>query len=71
MTGHSEPRKGREPSLRELEALADHARQRLALYRRRILLGRGDDRRYAELQRVSSGAQDRLTRARGRAEVGE
>jgi hypothetical protein len=48
----------REPSLVDLKALALHARQRLALYRRRYLLGRGEPQRLAELERVSerSGA---------------
>jgi hypothetical protein len=33
---------GREPSLEQLSAEAVHASQRLALYRRKVLLGRGD-----------------------------
>jgi hypothetical protein len=53
-------------SVAELDALALHARQRLALYRRRIYLGRGRDSKLAELQRVSAGAQDRARRARRR-----
>jgi len=56
-----------EPSLAELKAEADHAAQRLALYRRKILTGRGDDRRLAELQRIADGAAQRLARARARA----
>jgi hypothetical protein len=55
----------REPSVAELKALADHADQRLALYRRRVNLGRGDLRRLAELERIAKGAADRLRRARG------
>jgi len=55
----------REPTLAELQALADHASQRLALYRRKIYLGRGDARRLAELERIAAGAADRLRRARG------
>ena len=51
-------------SVAELDALAAHARQRLALYRRRIYLGRGQDAKLAELQRASAGAQDRARRAR-------
>ena len=55
----------REPTLAELQALADHAAQRLALYRRRMYLGRGDARRLAELERIATGAANRLRRARG------
>jgi hypothetical protein len=57
----------REPTIRELKALADYAAQRLALYKRRILLGRGDPTRLAELERSSTGAAARLRRARERA----
>ncbi|MEA2269172.1 MAG: hypothetical protein QOD55_549 [Solirubrobacteraceae bacterium] len=56
----------REPSVAELRALAEHAGQRLALYRRRMYLGRGDRRRLAELERIAQGATDRLRRARTR-----
>jgi hypothetical protein len=35
----------------------------VALYRRRIYAGGGDARRLAELERISSGAADRLRRA--------
>jgi len=55
----------RDPSLAELDALAQHARERLALYRRRVNLGRGDPRRLAELERIAKGAADRARRARG------
>ena len=55
------------PSLAELRALAGHAEQRLALYRRRIYLGRGDPRRLAELERELVGARGRLTSAQHRA----
>jgi hypothetical protein len=51
------------PSLDELRAEAGHAAQRLALYRRKVLLGRGDQRRLAELERVADGAAQRLRRA--------
>jgi hypothetical protein len=54
-----------EPSAAELRALADHATQRLALYRRRVYLGRGEQRRLAELERIAKGAADRLRRAGG------
>ena len=57
---------GREPSLEELRAEAAHAAERLALYRRKILLGRGDDRVLASRQRISDGARDRLRRAQER-----
>jgi hypothetical protein len=53
-----------EHSIGELDALAAHARQRLALYRRRIYLGRGQDTKLAELERISAGAQERAQRAR-------
>lgn len=56
----------REESLDELEALAAHADQRLALYRRKVFLGRGEPRRLAELERMSAGATGRLRRARER-----
>jgi hypothetical protein len=58
---------GREPSLEELRAEAAHAAQRLALYRRKVLLGRGDQRVLASRQRISDGAADRLHRAQARA----
>jgi hypothetical protein len=57
---------GREPSLEELRAEAAHASERLTLYRRKILLGRGDHRVLASRQRVSDGATDRLLRAEKR-----
>jgi hypothetical protein len=52
-----------EPSLAELRGLAEHAAQRLALYRRRVYLGRGDQLRLAELERVAHGAAERLRAA--------
>ena len=55
-----------EASVAELRALAHHAAQRLALYRRRMYLGRGDARQLAELERISKGAADRLRRAQRR-----
>jgi hypothetical protein len=51
-----------------LRAEADHATERLALYRRRMNLGRGDPRRLAELQRVADGAAKRLREAQARAD---
>jgi hypothetical protein len=60
VTHRSSPRGA---SLEELRAEANHAAQRLALYRRKVLLGQGDARRLAELERISSGAADRVKRA--------
>ncbi len=54
----------RTPSIGELEALATHADRRLALYRRRIYLGRGEPRNLRELERIAAGATARLQRAR-------
>jgi hypothetical protein len=51
-------------SLVELRAASQHASLRLALYRRRTYLGRGDPQRLAELERVAQGASERLRRAR-------
>jgi hypothetical protein len=53
-----------EHSVAELDALAAHARQRLALYRRRTYLGRGQATELAKLERISAGAQERAQRAR-------
>jgi hypothetical protein len=50
------------PSIEELRAEARYADQRLALYRRKVLLGRGDARRLAELERIADGAGERLRR---------
>jgi hypothetical protein len=61
----------REPSLADLQALATHAQQRLALYRRKFLLGRGEPQRLAELERVSTGAAQRVRRARDRHNAGQ
>jgi hypothetical protein len=58
---------GREPSIEELRDEARYAQDRLALYRRKVLLGRGEARRLAELERVAAGAADRLRRAQGAA----
>src|SRR3954447_4752519 len=61
MTRSSIPPPG--ASVENLRAEAEHAAQRVVLYRRKVLLGRGDLRRLAELERVSSGAADRAKRA--------
>ena len=58
-----EPIEPGEASLAELQALAEHSARRLALYRRRMYLGRGDAQRLAELERIAKGAADRLHRA--------
>ena len=50
-------------ALVELRAAAEDARGRLARYRRRVYLGRGEPQRLAELERIASGAADRLRRA--------
>jgi hypothetical protein len=57
------PRSPEARAIAELRALAGHAEQRLALYRRRMYLGRGDPRRLAELERKTDGARARLARA--------
>jgi hypothetical protein len=51
-------------SLVELRAASRQAGLRLALYRRRTYLGRGDPKRLAELERMAQGAAERLRRAR-------
>jgi hypothetical protein len=52
------------PTLRELQAVAKHASDRLALYRRRMYVGRGDLPRLAELTRIAEGAARRLATAK-------
>jgi hypothetical protein len=47
-----------------LAAEAKYAGDRLALYRQRLHAGTGDPRRLAELERVASGAAERLARHR-------
>lgn len=54
----------REPTVAELTALARHATDRVALYRRKLFAGRGEPQRLAELQRVADGAVKRLRRAK-------
>ena len=51
-------------AVRDLEAVASHAQQQLALYRRRMYLGKGEPRRLAELEREAEGAAARVRRAR-------
>jgi hypothetical protein len=54
---------GREPSLPDLRAASAAAARRLALYRRRVYLGRGELNRLAELERIAAGAAGRLRAA--------
>jgi hypothetical protein len=54
---------GPSPSVIELRAFSEHAKLRVALYRRRTYVGRGDPARLAELERIAQGAADRLRRA--------
>jgi hypothetical protein len=53
-----------EPTLRELQAVAKHATDRLGLYRRRVYVGRGNLPRLAELTRIADGAAKRLATAK-------
>ena len=55
-----------EPSIADLRAQSEHAALRLALYKRRVYLGRADGTRLAEHQRIAQGAADRLRRAEQR-----
>jgi hypothetical protein len=55
---------GPAPTLRELHDVAKHANERLALYRRRVYMGRGDLPRLAELTRIADGAAKRLATAK-------
>jgi hypothetical protein len=52
------------PTLRELQDVAKHASDRLALYRRRVYVGRGELPRLAELTRIADGAAKRLATAK-------
>ena len=54
------PPAGRERSLGRLRAEAAHASKRLALYRHKALLGRGDHQVLAERRRAARTATDRL-----------
>ncbi|MEP6954298.1 MAG: hypothetical protein ABI950_09590 [Solirubrobacteraceae bacterium] len=49
-------------ALAELKAEATYAAERLALYRRRMLMGKGEPRVLAERERAAAGAADRLKR---------
>jgi len=50
-------------ALAELKAEAAYAAERLALYRRRMLMGKGEPRVLAERERAAAGAAERLRRA--------
>ena len=50
-------------ALAELKAEAVYAAERLALYRRRMLMGKGEPRILAERERAATGAADRFRRA--------
>lgn len=54
----------RRATLAELQAQAAYAAERLALYRRRMYLGRGEPRILAERERAAAGAAERLEQAR-------
>jgi hypothetical protein len=56
----------REPSIVELTAEARHTADRVELYQQKLYAGRGDARRFAELQREAAGAAERLALARSR-----
>ena len=51
-------------ALAELKAEAAYAAERLALYRRRMLTGKGEPRVLAERERAAAGAAERLKRGR-------
>jgi hypothetical protein len=55
---------GTDPTIRDLHAVAKHAADRLALYRRRVYVGRGNLPRLAELTRIADGAVARLATAK-------
>jgi hypothetical protein len=57
----------RETPLADLRAQAEHAALRLALYRRRVYLGRANAAGLPERERVAHGAAERLRRAQQRA----
>lgn len=56
-----------DPRIADLRAESEHAALRLALYRRRMYVGRTDGGRLREYERVAHGAADRLRRAEQRA----
>ena len=56
----------RAAALAQLQAEARYAAERVALYRRRVLMGRGDARPLAEREREAAGAAERVRRAQDR-----
>jgi hypothetical protein len=73
LAGSMERRRQPEPaetSVAELNMLATHAEQRLALYRQKMYRGRGDATRLAELERIFADAQSRAQRAKRSARAG-
>jgi hypothetical protein len=58
----------RETPVADLRAQSEHAALRLALYRRRVYLGRADGSRLGEYERIAHGAAERLRRAQTTAE---
>jgi hypothetical protein len=63
-SGRQRDRGPEDQMIAELDAQATDARQRLALYRRRVYIGRGEGTKLAELERISAGAHERARRAR-------
>ena len=55
-----------ETPLSDLRAQSEHAKLRLALYRRRVYLGRGNLDQLHEYERIADGARERLRRAEAR-----
>jgi hypothetical protein len=56
-----------ETPIADLRAQSEHATLRLALYRRRVYVGRADPDGLREYERIAHGAAERLRRARERA----
>ena len=61
---------GADAAIRDLQVVAKHAADRLALYRRRVYVGRGNLARLAELIRIAEGAAARLATAKDAAARG-
>jgi len=57
----------RETPITDLRAESEHAARRLALYRRRVYLGRAEPGGLPAYERAAHGAADRLRRAQERA----
>lgn len=54
------------PTLAELESLVAYAERRVALQKRRIYAGGGNQARLAELERIHAGATKRLAQEKRR-----